>query len=193
MVGITSLLLPVFVAAVLVFLVSFVMHMVLKYHRTDFNRIPSEDGVMDALRKFNIPEGDYVVPHAGSPEAMKSAEYLEKYKKGPVVVATFLKPGAPTMGASLVQWFLYCLLVGIFAAYVAGRALPPGAHYLAVFRFAGVTAFAGYGLALLQNSIWYKRKWSATMKSVFDALIYGLVTAGTFGWLWPSDGMMPGE
>ena len=60
MVGITSLLLPVFVSAVLVFLVSFVLHMVMKYHRTDFGKVPSEDGVMEALRKFNIPEGEAV-------------------------------------------------------------------------------------------------------------------------------------
>ncbi|MBW2258413.1 MAG: hypothetical protein JRI25_27990 [Deltaproteobacteria bacterium] len=77
-------------------------------------------------------------------------------------------------------------LLGIFAAYVAGRALEPGAHYLAVFRFAGCMAFVGYALALWQNSIWYKRAWSTTLKSSFDGLVYALLTAGTFGWLWPA-------
>lgn len=70
-------------------------------------------------------------------------------------------------------------------AYIAGRALGSGANYLAVFRFAGASAFMGYSLALLQNSIWYNRNWGATVKSVFDGLVYGLLTAGTFGWLWP--------
>ena len=51
---------------------------------------------------------------------------------------------------------------------------------------AGATAFAGYGLALLQNSIWWRRAWGATLRSVFDALIYAALTAGTMGWLWPS-------
>ena len=185
MVELSSLLLPVLTAALFVFLVSFVAHMVLPYHRTDFGKIPSEDGVLDALRKFNIPEGDYVFPHAGSPEAMKNPDYAEKCKKGPIGFLTVMKPGAPTMGTSLVQWFLYCVLVGLFAAYVAGQALPPGAMYLSVFCIAGTTAFAGYGLALIQNSIWYKRKWSTTLKSVLDAVVYSLVTGGTFGWLWP--------
>jgi len=185
MVGITSLLLPILVSAVFVFLVSSVIHMVLKYHRTDFGKIPSEDGVLEALRKFNIPEGDYVFPHAGSPEAMKNPDYGEKCKKGPIGFLTVMKPGAPTMGTSLLQWFLYCVLASLFAAYVAGQALDPGAPYLSVFCIAGTTAFTGYGLALLQNSIWYKRKWSTTLKSVFDAMIYALVTAGTIGWLWP--------
>jgi len=72
------------------------------------------------------------------------------------------------------------------AAYIAGRALEPGAHYLSVFRFAGATAFFGYAFALMQQSIWYKRAWGTTFKSTFDGLIYALLTAGTFGWLWPS-------
>jgi hypothetical protein len=85
----------------------------------------------------------------------------------------------------LVLWFLYCAIVGVFAAYVAGRALPAGAEYLRVFRFAGVTAFVGYTLALWQMSIWYRRAWSTTIKATVDGLIYALLTAGTFGWLWP--------
>jgi hypothetical protein len=93
--------------------------------------------------------------------------------------------GSPNMAKELSLWFIYSIIVGVFAAYVSGRALEPGAHYLKVFRFAGVTAFVGYGLALLQNSIWYKRNWSATLKSIFDGLIYALFTAGFFGWLWP--------
>jgi hypothetical protein len=89
------------------------------------------------------------------------------------------------MGKSLILWFLYCIVVAVFAGYLAGRAVGPGADYLEAFRFTGTTAFVGYALALAQNSIWYKRKWSATIKSTFDGLVYGLCTAGVFGWLWP--------
>jgi hypothetical protein len=89
------------------------------------------------------------------------------------------------MGGSLAQWFMYSIVIGIFAAYVAGRALQPGAPYLSVFRFAGVTAFAAYAIGGWHESIWYKRSWTATLKNTFDGLLYALVTAGTFGWLWP--------
>ena len=89
------------------------------------------------------------------------------------------------MTTSLVLWFLYSVVVSFFAAYIAGRAVGPGADYLTVFRFVGSTAFMGYSLALLQNSIWYKRNWGMTLKSMFDGLVYGLLTAGTFAWLWP--------
>jgi hypothetical protein len=98
---------------------------------------------------------------------------------------TVIKPGPPSMGKSLVLWFLYSLVISVIAAYVTSRAVTPDAPYLAIFRFAGCTAFVGYSMALLQNSIWHGRNWGATLLSMFDGLIYGLVTAGTFGWLWP--------
>ncbi len=185
MVSITSLWLPILLSAVIVFVASSIIHMVLPYHRKDFGKVPSEDEVMDALRKFNIPPGEYVIPCAGSPKEMGTPEFIEKIKKGPAAFMTVMPSGPPSMGMSLVQWFVYCIVVGIVAAYITGRALEPGAHYLGVFRFAGCTAFTGYALALLQNSIWYKRSWSTTLKSVFDGLVYALLTAGTFGWLWP--------
>ena len=186
MVSIISLALPILLAAIFVFILSSFIHMFLPYHRSDFGKIPSEDEARAALGKVNIPPGDYMIPYSGSTEAMRSAEFKDKLEKGPVVIMTVLKNGQMGMGSSLVLWFLYSILVGIFAAYISGRALGPGAPYLSVFRFAGCVAFVGYALALLQNSIWYKRKWSSTFKSIFDGLIYALVTGGTFGWLWPA-------
>jgi hypothetical protein len=90
------------------------------------------------------------------------------------------------MGKNLVLWFLYCIVVSVIAAYITSRATGPEAEYLSRFRFAGCTTFTGYSIALLQNSIWYKRNWAATIKSMFDGFIYALLTAGTFGWLWPA-------
>ena len=186
MVGVLALWFPVLLAEVLVFVASSIIHMFLPYHRSDYLGVPDEDGLMDALRGFNIPPGDYVVPRAGSPEAMKSEEFQAKAKKGPVVFMTVFPSGNPfSMGGQLAQWFAYCVLVGIFAAYIAGRALEPGAEYFSVFRFAGCTAFLGYGLAHLQRSIWYKQAWSTTGKNLFDALIYGLLTAGALAGFWP--------
>lgn len=185
MVPLTSLLLPIVVSAVIVFVVSSIIHMVLPYHRSDFRKLPKEDEAQEALRRFNIPPGDYIVPYPEGREGMKKPEFIEKRNKGPIVFMTVLPGGPVSMSQSLVLWFLYSILVGLFAGYIAGRALGPGAHYLEVFRFVGAAAFMGYAFALLQNSIWYKRNWGFTFKSVFDGLIYALLTAGTFGWLWP--------
>jgi hypothetical protein len=186
MVSILSLWLPILLSAVFVFIVSSLIHMALGYHRNDFIKLPDEEKVMDDLRKYNIPPGEYTMPRAENMKDMGSPEYVEKMKKGPVAFMTVLENGPTQMGGQLALWFLYSVVVGIFAAYIAGRALGPGAYYLAVFRFVGATAFVGYTLALWQNSIWYKRKWSTTFKNTFDGLLYALITAGTFGWLWPA-------
>jgi hypothetical protein len=185
MVPILALWLPIVLAAVIVFLASSLLHMALPYHKGDYGTLPHEDDVMAAMRKAGVKPGDYMMPRPSSMAAFKDPAFLEKYAKGPVAMMTIMPGGRPAMGAQLAQWFVYCLVVGVFAAYIAGRALQPGAHYLAVFRFAGATAFIGYSLALWQDSIWYKKAWSTTIKNTIDGLLYGLLTGGTFGWLWP--------
>jgi hypothetical protein len=182
MVDLVSLIVPVIVSAVFVFIASSVIHMVLGYHRTDFGALPNEEAVRQVLRP---PAGDYAVPHASGMAAMKSPEYMRKVEEGPLAFITVAPSGSWSMGASLAQWFVLCLVVSVFAGYIAGRALAPGAHYLEVFRFAGATAFAGYALGIWQQTIWYRRSAWSTLKSTFDGLIYALLTAGTFGWLWP--------
>jgi len=185
MVSIASLWLPILLSAVAVFVVSSLIHMVAGYHAADYRSLPAEDEVMAALRKFNVPPGDYMFPRPGSMKAMKEPAFMEKFKAGPRGIVTFFEGGEMRMGGQLLQWFLYAILISVTAAYISGRALGPGAHYLKVFRFAGATAFYGYALAHLQASIWYKRSWGTTLRNVFDGLVYGLVTAGFFGWLWP--------
>jgi hypothetical protein len=185
MTGLQALWLPILLSSVLVFVVSSIIHMVLPWHKNDFPKMPREDEALDALRPLAIPPGSYMVPRSSSMQEMRSPAFIEKVKKGPVMVLTVMPNGPMSMGRNLIMWFLYSAVVGIFAAYVAGRALPVGAHYLRVFRFAGVTAFLGYSLALWQMSIWYRRAWSLTIKATIDGLVYALLTAGMFGWLWP--------
>jgi len=185
MTGLAALWVPILLSAVIVFVVSSLIHMASPWHKSDYPKLPNEDRVMDVLRPLAIPPGDYMMPRPSSRQEMRSPQFAEKFKKGPVMMFTVWPGGSMSMGRQLVQWFLYAVIVGIFAAYVAGRALPPGAEYLHVFRFAGVTAFIGYALALWQMSIWYRRAWLTTVKATVDGLIYALLTAGTFGWLWP--------
>jgi hypothetical protein len=185
MTGLHLLWLPILLSSVIVFVVSSIIHMALPWHKSDYPKVPNEDRVMDALRPLAIPPGDYMIPRPSSREDMRSPEFAEKIRKGPVMILTVVPSGPMSMGRNLVLWFLYCVVVGLLAAYVAGRALPVGAAYLRVFQFVGVTAFVGYSVALWQMSIWYRRAWSATIKATVDGLIYALLTAGTFGWLWP--------
>ena len=185
MVSIMSLALPILLSAVFVFLASSIIHMVLRYHQKDFSAVPDEDGMLDAFRRMKVAPGDYCLPYASSMEAMKSKEFCDKFAKGPVVTMTVSAGGSMNMGGQLMQWFLYTVVVTIFVAYLTGRVLPAGTDYLEVFRVAGTVAFMGYAMALPPFSIWYKRNWGTTLRSMTDGLLYSLLTGGTFGWLWP--------
>lgn len=185
MVALTSLVIPIVLSAVLVFVASSIIHMMTPLHRGDLRKAPREGELQDAMRAFGIPPGDYAVPCPDSMENMRSPAFAEKMNKGPVVYMTVRASGPVSMGKNLALWFIYSLMVSVLAGYVASRAVAPGADYLEVFRFAGTTAFLAYAMALPQQSIWYEKSWATTVKTMIDGLVYGLLTAGVFGWLWP--------
>lgn len=185
MVPLASLWLPILLSAVIVFVASSVIHMVLPWHKHDYQRLPDEDKTRAALRPLAIPPGDYMVPRPMSRQEMASPEFRARVGEGPNMVLTILPNGPWSMGRNLGLWFVYLIVVALNSAYVAGRALPAGANYLVVFRFVGATAFAGFAFALWQMSIWYRRSWGTTFRSTVDGLIYASLVAGTFGWLWP--------
>ena len=184
MVPVLSLWLPILLSAVIVFVASSAIHMFTKFHKNDFKRVPNEDGVMAALRPFNLAPGDYGMPLAQSMDAMKSPEFQAKMKAGPVVFMT-VRPGEYNMATNLVQWFVYSIVISLVAGYIAGVAFGPGTEYLRVFQVAGCVAFTGYAMGLPQSSIWGGKNWGTTMRGMLDGLLYGLLTGGTFGWLWP--------
>ena len=185
MVPITALWLPILLSAVIVFVASSIMHMVLPYHKSDYRKLPDEDKLIDALRGAGVTPGPaYHFPHSTHKE-MKSPEVVEKFKRGPIGLLTVIPSGPPAMGKYLGMWFVYCVVVGIFVACVTVSTLAPGTRYQAVFHVAGLAAFLAYGVGQIQDSIWKGQTWGVTAKHVFDGLIYALLTAGTFGWLWP--------
>jgi hypothetical protein len=184
MVPVVSLWLPVILSAVLVFVVSSVIHMATPFHRGDYRPLPREAEVMAALRPLAIPPGDYIVPHASSMAAMRDQSFKDKMNAGPVGTMTIVPNGPPAVGGSLGMWFLYGLAVSIFTAYVTAHAVPPGVGWRGVFRIAGCVSFASYSLALVHGPIWYKRSWATACRGMIDGAIYGAVTAATFGWLW---------
>jgi hypothetical protein len=185
MISLTALWLPIVLSTVIIFFASFIIHMVLTYHRSDYRALPDEERITDAMRSAGVTRGPaYFFPYFPFKE-MKSPSTIEKMKRGPVGFLTVLPSGPPSMGKNLVQWFLYCIVISIFAAYLSGRLLAPGTAFLQVFRVIGTVAFLGYGAAHAQESIWGGRSWVVTFKHLFDSVIFAALTAGTFAWLWP--------
>jgi hypothetical protein len=184
MVPLTALWPPVLLSAVIVFVASSIIHMALKYHQSDYRQLPEEDKILADLRPAGLTPGLYHFPFCTHKD-MKSPATQEKYKLGPVGFLTIYPSAPPAMPKFLGLWFAYCLLIALFVAYLTGHTVRPGAPYLAVFRVAGTAAFLAYSLGPLVNGIWKGQPWSMVLKEAFDGLIYSLLTAGTFGWLWP--------
>lgn len=178
---IISLWQPILASAVFVFIAGAVIWMAMPWHKKDWSRTADEEAVRAAL-SGNAP-GQYSMPHCPDREAFKDPAVLKKFKDGPVGFITIIPSGEMKMGGQLVMMFLYNVLVAIVCAYFVSRTAPPGADYLAIFRIAGTVAFVAYGMAYVQESIWFGRPWSATVKTFGDALIYSVLTGGAFGWL----------
>src|SRR5258708_19228992 len=162
MTGLHALWRPILLSSVIVFVVSSVIHMAWPWHKNDYRKVQNEDRLRDALRPLAVPPGDYMVPRPSNMQEMRSPEFSEKMKKGPVMILTVIPNGSPSMGKPLALWFLYSAVAGLFAAYVAGRALPVGAPYLRVFQLVGPTAFIAYAAPLWQMSTWYPPPSSTT-------------------------------
>jgi len=177
--------LPILLAAVLVFVMSSLIHMVLKWHNSDYHGFVNEDEVRAVIRKSNPAPGAYIIPYCKDPKDMAKPEVLQKFTEGPTAFMNIMKPGAPSMGKPLLLWFILALLVAIVTGYLASRTVPVGASFLAVARVVSLTTFLAYAVGSLSNAIWFGKSQSATAKEVLDAFLYGLVTAAAFGWLWP--------
>lgn len=185
MVSLTALWLPIVLSAVAVFIASSIIHMAFKYHNSDYKQLPDEGAVLDAMRNAKVGPGYFSFPYAGSMKEMATPEMTEKYTQGPVGMAHVIPSGPPAMGKPLTLWFIYSIVVGIFAGYLASRTLGPGSHYLQVFRVVGCASFMAYSFAHFSDAIWRMKPTGMTFKYAFDGLVYGLLTAGIFGWLWP--------
>ena len=185
MVSLAQLWLPILLSAVFVFVASSLLNMVLRFwHGSDYHGVSNEDEVRATIRKNAPTPGMYMVPYC-KPEDMKKSETQAKFKEGPVAFL-FLRPsGDMNMAKPLIQWFLFCVLVSLFAAYVGGLALPAGASMAQVFRIVGAAALMGHAFGSFPMGIWWGHPWNSAIKYAIDGVIYAVIVAGTFGWLWP--------
>jgi len=175
---------PIVVSAVLVFIASSVIHMVVKWHRSDFRALPNEDAVRSAIRAGNAVPGEYMIPYCSDMKDMKSPDMQRKFTEGPIAGIVLRAPGPPSMGQPLVLWFIFNLVVAAIAAYVAAKGLPATAAAGPVCAVAGTVAFVAYAGGSVQMGIWWGKPWPNVARDVIDGLIYGVITGAVFAWLW---------
>ena len=153
MVGLSALWIPIVVSAVAVFIAPALVHGMLGWHKGDMNALPGEAKVMETLRGVTVQPGDYRFPFSDSVDEMKTPEWDERMKQGPVGIMS-ISPSAPiNMGKMFGQWFVYSLFIAVLAAYITGRTHGPGAPYLDVFCVSGAVTFCCYVVAHWQNRI----------------------------------------
>ena len=176
--------LPILLSAVFVFVASSIIHMILPYHRSSYRQLSDEDKVRAALRAAAVTPGLYNFPYCTHKD-MNSEAVKAKQIEGPVGFLTIFPSGPVFLPKFLIQWFLYCIMVGVVVAFLAAHAAMPGAAYRHVFAVVGIAAFLAYSVGGLSNGIWKGFPWKMVLLEAFDGIIYGLITAATFAWLWP--------
>ena len=185
MITLTELWIPILASAVTVFVASSAIHMVVKWHNSDYRKLPNEDEVRAAIRKASPAPGQYVVPHCIGPQEMRAPENLRKFTEGPVGMLTLRANSIPNMASSLGLWFLLTLVIATVAGYLASRALPAGASFIHVFRVVATVSFLAYAGGSVQSGIWMGKPWASVAKDLADSLIYASFSAAVFGWAWP--------
>jgi len=185
-VNILQLWAPILLGGVLAWVASALIHVLIKYHSADYKPLPNEDDVLAAVGKGSPSPGLYTFPFCGDMSEMKRESVQQKFSRGPVGMLAVLPKGMPPMGKLMVQQVLFFLVGCFLIAYCASLALAPGAAYMSVFRFVSSVSFVAFGWGIIPFSIWYGHPWSNTARYLLDALIYALVVAGTFSWLWPA-------
>lgn len=180
--------LPIILGAIAGWIASGLIHAVIKTHNSDYRQLENEDEVMDAVRKGSPAPGMYHFPFCVDMEQIKDEAMQQKLINGPIGLLAIFPNGLPNMGKYMVQQIAFFLVGCFLIAYCATLAIPPGAEYLTVFRFVASVGFLAFGWALIPYSIWFGHPWSMTAKYLVDALIYGLIIAGIFAWLWPEAG-----
>ena len=176
---------PILVATAFCFIASAVLWMMGPHHKGDWKAAPNQDAVIDALRKGGADAGGYMFPYADRGDKTAFQESMKKWAEGPSGIMYVFPRGAMSMGRMMGQQLVFFLIVNVFLAYVGHHGQLDGQPYLRVFQVIGCVAFMTYSLGTVPESIWFGRPWRHWLTGAFDGLVYALLTAGTFGWLWP--------
>lgn len=184
MTDLVSLWLPIVASAVACFFASFVLWAASPWHKPDIKPVPDMDAADRALASLNLAPGFYYLPSTHDCKEMKSEAFQERYKRGPWASINVI-PKQPNMGKNMGLTFTLFLVVSFLIAYLCANVLAPGTEYLRVFQIAGTAGILAYTFGGMPNAIWFGKPRGWILRDVVDSVIYGLITAGMFGWLWP--------
>ena len=178
--SLTSLLLPILLAAVAVYFASALSWMVSGIHGGDWRKLPNEEAFLASVKAANPPPGAYMFPGVASHKDGQNPEFQAKYKAGPRGVVTVFPE--VNMGRNLALTFAYFLAATFCLAYLASLALPPGAGFMKVFRFVATAGLLTHFAAIVPHAVWFRCRIAAAL---VDSLVFAALTAAIFAALWP--------
>ena len=181
----TQLWLPIVLSAVFVFLASSIIWMALPYHKADIKVLPDEKALTEPLAKLDLPPGTYMWPNCGSGESQNSPEFKARWDVGPWGSINILGC-KPNFGANLGLVFVFYLVVGVCVAYITSQSQAAGAECASVFQVACATAILAYCAGGIAGAFFMGKPKRFMFTDFIDGVVYGLITAATFAWLWPA-------
>ena len=177
-----SLIVPIVVSAVALFIASFLSWMVLQLHKQDWVTLAQEDKFLEAVRGCDLALGSYAFPGCSSPEEMKSEEFVRKMEAGPCGFMTVT--GRVNMGRNLGLTFLYFLVASFCLAYLTTLAVkPPATDFMKVFRFVSTAGFMTFFAAIVPHAIWFKCR---IVGHLIESIAYAAIIGAIFAAMWPA-------
>jgi len=80
--------LPILLGSFLAWIASALIHMLVKYHNSDYQQLSNEDEVLSAIRNGSPDLGIHTLPYCTEMAEMNNPDVQEKFNKGPVAMLT---------------------------------------------------------------------------------------------------------
>lgn len=175
-----TLLLPIILSAIALFVASFVSWMVVRLHKDDWRKLEKEDEFFAKVQELKPAVGSYNFPHC-TPENMKDSAMQEKLNQGPCGVMTIFPPGQ-SMGRNLGLTFAHYLGVSFCIGYLATLAFERGAAFGDVFRFVATAGLIAFLAGIIGHAIWFRIR---IIGHLIESIVYALIMGVIFAALWP--------
>ncbi|HZW07400.1 MAG TPA: hypothetical protein VFF65_09765 [Phycisphaerales bacterium] len=185
----TNLWLPIVVSGAVVWIASAVAWMAVGHHKKDRDPVPGgrEQELMDAITRMSIPPGNYGFPdfcqHDKLPRKERMAAMKALYDRRPMGLLRVW--GEMNMGVNMLLTFVFYLVTSAVIGYLAWATLPQGAPFAKVFQVIATAGILAYCFASFPGDLWFQKKRRAMAMDWIDGIVFGLITAAVFAWLWP--------
>lgn len=180
--SVLDLWLPILLAGLATHIASTIAWTVMPHHKPEWNKLPVEDDLLDFLDQKQVAPEQYLFPYSEDGKEMSSPEFQEKMKtccRGMLI----LWPSPPNMGKAIGLTLAFFMVAALLIGYLASIAFEPGEDRMVVFRLVFMAGLLCHAAGPFPGVFWFRKYFAM---EVVDGIVYALITAALFAWLWPS-------